>query len=146
MAQSLDEARAKILTSVHGRRLGIDHTEHLAGVKGIRRAVTEATSDTTGTNLPNHGLVSVVTTTADGWILADPEVGCVVRLVTGTTSTGVHTVTCDNATILSSAQSTMGVISMIGGGAQGCVLDGLSTALWGIASRASTAGTLFTTA
>lgn len=145
MAQSLDEARAKILTSVHGRRLGIDHAEFLAGVKGIRRAVTEATSDTTGTNLPNHGLVSVVTTTNDSWILSDPEVGCQVSILTGTTSTGIHTVTADNATINSSVQSTMGEIVMTGG-AQGCVLEGLSTSLWGIVSRASTAGTLFTTA
>ena len=131
MAQTINQAREKILTSVHGRRLGIDHTERLAGVKGTRKALTNATSDTTGTTLANHGFHSVATTTNDSWTLQDPEVGCEVTLMTGTTSTGNHTITCDAATIVSSAQSTMGVVVLIGGGA--CVeLVGLTTAQWAI--------------
>jgi len=145
MAQTLETARGLAVTSIHGRRLGLDNDEFLVGPKGHRKVVTDATSDTTGTALPNHGLVSVVTTTNDTWTLTDPEVGCEVRIVTGTTSTGIHTIVTAAAVILSSAQTTMGTISLTGA-AQGCELVGLTTAKWAITSRASTAGTLFTTA
>lgn len=138
MAQSLEDSRAKIKTSVHGRRLGIDHDEMLIGVKAIRAVVTDATSDTTGTALPNHGLVSVVTTTDDTWTLTDPIPGVSVRLVSGTTSTGVHTVTCAAATI----QSTNGIegasVLLKGAGAH-AELTGLTTAIWSLTARGSTA-------
>jgi len=138
MAQSLDDARTKILTSVHGRRLGIDHAEFLAGVKGIRNVVTEATSATTGTNLPNHGLVSVVTTTNDTWTLTDPEAGVEVTLATGSTSTGVHTISNAAATIISSNGDAGDGVLLKGNG--GFVkLMGLSTAVWMLTARASTA-------
>lgn len=136
MAQSLDEARAEMLTSVHGRRLGIDHAEFLTGVKGIRRVVTNATSATTGTNLPNHGLVSVVTTTDDTWTLTDPIAGCEVTICAGSSSTGVHTVSCAAATIISSnGIEGDGVVLNKGGYVQ---LEGLTTAVWMLTSRGST--------
>ena len=133
MAQSLDDARTKILTSVHGRRLGIDHAEFLAGVKGIRNVVTEATSATTGTNLPNHGLVSVVTTTNDTWTLTDPEAGVSVKLFTSSTSTGNHNVVPDNATIVSTNGAVGSSIVLQGAGAR-ISLMGLSTAKWVVES------------
>ena len=137
MAQSLEDARGKILTSVHGRRLGIDHTERLAGVKGIRRVVTAATSDTTGTVLPNHGICSVVTTTDDSWTLTDPDVGCEVTIVTGSSSTGLHTITCVAATVNSSASST-GPGVVLSGGNAGITLVGLTTALWAVTATRGT--------
>lgn len=146
MAQTLETIRGLARTTIHGRRLGIGHDEFLVGVKDIRKVVTEATSDTTGTNLPNHGLVSVVTTTDDGWTLTDPEIGVSVRIATGTTSTGVHTITGAAATIVSSEQSTMGVISIVGGGGMSVELMGLTTAKWLVTARSSTGGVLFTTA
>ena len=142
MAQSLDTARKQIKTSVHGRRLGIDHTEFLAGVKDIRRVVTQATSDTTGTALPNHGLVSVVTTTNDTWTLTDPVEGVQVELTTGSTSTGVHTISCAAATIVSSVSSTFGGVTLTGGGA-GMILSGLTTAVWTVTSRIGTTATSY---
>lgn len=140
MAQSLDTIRKRILTSVHGRRLGIGYDEFLAGVKDIVKVVTNATSDTTGTAIPNHGIASVVTTTNDTWTLTDPIPGVSVDLVTGSTSTGTHTVTCAAAVI----QSTNGVegasVLMSAAGAH-CRLTGLTTAIWAVTSRASTAVT-----
>ena len=146
MAQTMQQIRALSKTSIRGRRLGLDGDEFLVGVKDVRRVVTNATSDTTATNLPNHGLVSVTTTTNDGWTLADPEVGVGVTIVTGTTSTGVHTVTCDNATLTSSVSDNFGIIAFTGGGASACQLIGLTTALWSVVSRTSTATVLFTSA
>lgn len=146
MAQSLDTARRLSKTSIRGRRLGLDGDEFLVGVKDVRHVVTNATSSTTATNLPNHGLVSIITTTNDGWVLADPEVGVGVKIVTGSTSTGVHTVTCANATIFSSVSTTIGIISFIGGGGSCCELMGLTTAVWSLVSRTSTATVLLTSA
>ena len=137
MAQTLDAARSRSKTSVHGRRLGIDRDEFLVGVKGIINVVTEATSATTGTNLPNHGLVSVVTAAARTWVLNDPVIGVQVELATGSTSTAAHTISCDNATIVSSQSSTFGAV-VLTGGAAGVILKGLSTAVWLLTSRSGT--------
>lgn len=137
MAQTLDQARKLSRTNIHGRRFGLDHQEFGVGVKDIRKVVTNATSDTTGTALPNHGFVTVVSTTNDTWTLTDPEIGVPVVLMTGSTSTGTHTISCAAATILSSVSSTFGEVVM-SGGAQAITLTGLTTALWGIATRTGT--------
>ena len=138
MAQSLETIRSGNLTSIHGRRLGIDSDGHLGGVKPIKMVVTDATSDTTGTALPNHGLVSVVTTTDDTWTLTDPKAGVPVRLVTGSTSTGTHTVTCAAAVIYSTNGIEGASVLMSAAGAH-VELTGLTTAAWVVTSRASTA-------
>jgi len=54
MAITLDGLRKFIKTSIHGKRLGLDATERLVGPKGLRLAVTNATSASTGTQLPNR--------------------------------------------------------------------------------------------
>jgi len=133
MAFTLAQLRNKILTTIHGRRVGLDSDGFLLGVKGTRVPITDATSATTGTALPNHGLVSVVTTTNSGWTLADPVPGCEVELVTGSSSTGTHTVTFAAATAISSYGIASSIISMQGKGAF-ISLRGLSTATWAIKS------------
>ena len=137
MAQSIADIVGKMKTSIHGRRLGLDNTGRLTGALGTRKVVTNATSATTGTALPNHGLVTVVTTTNDTWILTDPEAGCEVTVVTGSSSTGTHTVTCDNAAINSSASSTAPGFVLTGGNA-GITLVGATTALWVVAATRGT--------
>lgn len=129
MAFSLAQLRNRMLTSIHGRRFGLDHDEFAVGPKGLRAPITDATSDTTGTNLPNHGMVSLVTTTDDVWRLTDPVPGCEVTLFCGSSSTGTHAVTPAAATIISSNGIAGSSISMAGAGAV-VTLVGLSTALW----------------
>jgi len=143
MALTLEQIRALSITSIHGRRLGLDINEMLTGPKEIRRVVTNATSDTTGTALPNHGIVSVVTTTNDTWTLTDPLPGVPVRLMTGSTSTGTHTITCAAAKIYSTNGITGSGVLMSAAGAY-CELTGLSTAAWAVTSRASTGVTSIT--
>jgi len=138
MAQSLEVNRSKSRTNVHGRRLGMDQDEFLVGVKDVRMVVTNATSDTTGTNLPNHGISSVVTTTNDSWTLTDPIPGVPVRLCTNSTSTGVHTITCAAATINSSNGIAGDGVVLKGAGAY-VEMTGLTTAIWQLTARASTA-------
>lgn len=138
MAQSLETNRSKIRTSIHGRRFGLDQDEFAVGTKGTRMVVTNATSDTTGTNLPNHGISSVVTTTDDSWTLTDPIPGVPVRLCTNSTSTGVHTITCAAATINSSNGIEGASVLLKGAGAY-AEMTGLTTAIWQLTARASTA-------
>jgi len=125
------------VTSVHGRRLALDHDDNVLA-EGVRLNVVAATSDTTGTALPNHGVVSLVTTTNDGWSLTDPTPGSEVTLMTGSTSTGTHTVTPAAATILSSVGAAGSALAMTGGGAS-VSLVGLSTSLWAMTALASSA-------
>ena len=125
------------VTSVHGRRLALDHDDNILA-EGVRLNVVAATSDTTGTALPNHGIVSLVTTTNDGWSLTDPNPGSEVTLMTGSTSTGTHTVTPAAATILSSVGAAGSALAMAGGGAS-VSLVGLSTSLWAMTALASSA-------
>lgn len=143
MAQSLENNRSKIKTSVHGRRLGLDNDELLVGVKDVRRVVTNATSDTTGTAIPNHGFASVVTTTDDTWTLTDPIPGVPVRICTNSTSTGLHTISCAAATINSSNGIAGSAVVMNSAGSY-VELVGLTTSVWQLTSRASTAITAIT--
>ena len=126
------------LKSIHGRQLALDHDDNLVGPVGFRPRITAATSDTTGTALPNSGIVSVTSTTDDTWTLTDPMLGCEVKLMTGSTSTGTHTISPVAATILSSVGAAGSGIAMIGGGAAICLV-GLSTSLWGVTSINSSA-------
>jgi hypothetical protein len=125
------------VTSIHGRRLALDVDDNVLA-SGVRLNVTEATSATTGTALPNNGIVSVVTTTNDTWTLTDPVEGCEVTLMTGSTSTGTHTISPAAATILSSVGAAGSAIAMAGGGAS-VSLIGLSTSLWSMTALASSA-------
>lgn len=133
MAYSLEQLRNVILTSVRGRRLGLDHNDYLVGPKDIRKAITNATSDTTGTPLLNYGFHTVTTTTNDTWTLAAPTVGAEVTLVTGSSSTGTHTITPTNATIISTNGVAGASIAMQGAGAH-LKLVGISTGQWAVTS------------
>ncbi len=130
--------RDAIITSIHGRRLGVDVNDFLVGAKGPRQPITSATSDTTATEIANNGLASVVTTTNDTWVLQDPVEGCQVTLVTGSTSTGVHTVDVSPAVIYSTNGIEGDQVLLKNAGAY-CQLMGLTTAAWVMTARGSTA-------
>jgi hypothetical protein len=137
MPFSLEEARNQIITSLYGRRLGLDKDNRLIGIKGRREVITEATSNTTATQLPNFGIVTIASSNDITWVIEDPQIGCEVKILTGTTSTGNHYIQTDNATIKSSFGSTQTQIDFLGGGA-GMTLVGLSTSLWGVLTKSST--------
>lgn len=127
MAFSLESLRNQIRTSLWGRRMGLDHNQFLVGPYGLRVEVTDATSDTTGTQISNNGLTSVVTTTADTWTLADPQPGCLKVIHVNSSSTAaIATITAIN--IMCTAGSSKTSIAMTGAGA--ITLAGLSTAKW----------------
>lgn len=136
MAQTLDAARSRSKTSVHGRRLGIDRDEFLVGVKDIVNVVSDATAATTGTNLVNHGFHTVSTTANNTWILDDPIAGCKVEITTITTSTSNHVIETDNATIVSTNGVAGSTITLVGVGAY-VSLEGISTSKWAVRSLTS---------
>jgi len=143
MAFSLENIRSKILTSIHGRRLGIDPDGFLAGPKPLRQQVTDATvaSAAAGTNLANHGVHTVVTSTNTEWTLTDPIPGVAVRIGTNSTSTGNHAIVPAAATITSTNGVAGSSITLQGIGAS-IELMGISTAQWLVTSRggSTTAG------
>lgn len=134
MAISLNQLRSAILTSIYGRRLGLDKDEALVGVKNLKRPVTGGTSDTTGTNLPNYGINSVVTTTDDTWVLDNPYIGAEVTLMTGSSSTGIHSINLGGSLCYSTQGIAGSTVVLTGAGAV-ISLVGISTALWQVTSR-----------
>ena len=135
MALALDTIRDNMQISIHGRRCFVDINGNLGGFKGITRPVTDGTSDTTGTALPNYGINRVVTSTNDTWTLTDPYVGAEVTLMTGSSSTGVHTVSPAAAVIYSTNGIAGSGVVLTGAGA--CVsLLGISTGIWQVTSMA----------
>ncbi len=138
MALSLEALRSKILTSIFGRRLGLDTDGFLIGHKAERRQIHDATSDTTGTTIPNYGFVSVETTTDDTWKLQDPTPGAQVTLYCQSTSTGIRTVSPVAAVIVTTAGAAGSTISMTERGAS-ITLFGVTTGIWMQISRSSSA-------
>lgn len=133
MAITLEALRSLSLTNIRGRRLGLDHNDFMVGPKDLRKAVSNATSDTTGTTLVNYGFHTVTTTTNDTWKLNSPTPGVEVKLMTGSSSTGTHTITPTDATIVSSNGVAGSSIAMQGAGAY-LSLIGLTTDSWGVTS------------
>jgi len=135
-----------ILTSVHGRRLGLSSSGYLTsqgdltlGVDMIHGAITSpsaATTATTATAITGYGLTTVDTSTDTTWLLSAPIPGVRKILYTGSTSTGIRTIKRANATfaIRSSASSTLTTIVAQGGGLF-LELMGVSTSIYGIINR-----------
>lgn len=129
MAITNDGLRKLIKTSVHGRRLGLDQTEHLVGPKGLRYAITAATSASTGTQLPNHGHITITSSSAKTWQIADPVPGCEVSITLISSAIPTCTITPANATFVSSGSSTGASLAMQGGGTS-VTLVGISTGVY----------------
>jgi len=141
MAQLLPALRALIQTSIYGRRLGLDASDFLIH-KGNRRTVTAATSASTGTQLPNHGYITLTSTETGGtaWQIADPAAGVEVTLTITSSSTYGHTITPENATFATSGGTT-GLACIMQGGGTSVTLYGISTSVYG--SKGSSPGSTY---
>jgi hypothetical protein len=123
-----------LLTSIHGRRLGLDENGALVNVQTSTGTRMFGTSDSTGTNLANNGVVSVVTTTDDTWTLDDPFIGAKVTLYTGSSSTGVHSINLNNSVAYSTVGIAGSTVVLTGPGAS-LTLYGVTTAIWNVVGR-----------
>ena len=136
MALNIETLRNASITNLYGRRLGLDAGGRIVGTNGLRIPHGDATSDTTGTNIPGDGWTNVDTSTDDTWLLANPIPGAFKYIYTGTTSTGIRTIKrADNSfAIRTSGASTNTTIIAQGGGLL-LTLFGVSSALYAVVSR-----------
>ena len=123
-----------IITSLHGRRIGLDSQGALVVNQNRAGTKLQGTSDSTGTNLHNNGFVSVVTTTDDTWRLNNPHKGACVTLFTGSSSTGIHSINLLDSVCYSTIGIAGSTVVLTGAGAS-VTLYGLTTAIWQIVGR-----------
>lgn len=153
MALSLTTLRNTILTSLHGRRLGLGANDFLQGQKDLKRVVTDMTSASTGTAIPNHGYVGITgssaLTSAQTFLLSNPEPGVEVTIAnlnanSSAASPGSTALTMIRPStefyIRSSEGSTGTTINLTPGCA--VTLAGLSTDLYQVVQRITLAGTI----
>jgi len=136
MALSIETIRNESITNLWGRRLGLDVNGQITGTVGTRIPTSDATSDTTGTEIAGYGWTNVDSTTDDTWLLSAPQPGSFKYIYTGSTSTGIRTIKrADNSfAIRTSAASTLTTIVAQGGGLL-LTLFGISSALYAIVGR-----------
>lgn len=137
MADSLETKRGKIRTTLHGRRLGLGQNEELVGVIGVSKVVTDATSATTGTNIPNHGLVNLSHTggTDKAYVIDAPSPGIelkIVRTAIGTSSCGF---TLASGTFVHAGGADGDSMTMTSKTISHVHLVGLSTSQYGVLSK-----------
>ena len=123
-----------VMTSIHGRRIGLDSNDALLVKQKLTGTKLAGTSDSTATKLANNGFVTVVTTTNDTWVLSDPEPGCLVTLMTGSSSTGTHSINLGNAVAYSTEGIASTTATLIGMGAA-LTLYAVSTGIWRCVGR-----------
>lgn len=143
MALSLTTVRNQIVTSLFGRRVGLKSlvsgdasSEGLVGFASNQFPITDATSDTTGTNITGYGITTVDTSTDDTWLLDNPIAGVEKIIYTGSTSTGIRTIKRkDNTFAIQSSANSTGTTIVAQGGGLTLRLLGISSALYAIVSR-----------
>lgn len=123
-----------IRTSIHGRAFGLDHQGALVVNQNRTGTKLAGTSDSTGTTLHNNGFVSVVTTTDDTWTLGNPFKGALVTLFTGSSSTGIHTVSLGGS-VAYSTNGIAGANVVLTGMGAAMTLYGLTTGVWQTVSK-----------
>ena len=134
MAYSLNTLRSQRITSVHGRRLGMDSGGYLVGPPGVRTAIEDQQS-TAGTSMPPYGVTRILTTGSSQcgiYTLEAPVIGVTKRIVLMSSSTGCQLVKASGSALFYGASvSTIGstVINFLGRGAQ-VTLHAVSSIAW----------------
>lgn len=146
MAQSIETIRSALLTTIFGRRMGLDAAGYLGGVLSVKEAV-EDIQTTVPTTLLAYGISRVLTSgSSQGPTqhnLPAPVPGVTKRILLNSTSTGSQqflSTPNGGSIFLATAGTTAGVVNLVGPGG-GVTLVGLSTSVWGVmAVSGSTAG------
>lgn len=146
MAQSLETLRNNRITSIYGRRLGLDSDETLVGPKALKVAVQDLTSASTGTSLNNYGIVNIagtsLLTSGQVFLLSNPIPGVEVTInnvrsnSTGGSS-GSTVISIDRpstAFYIASSEASTGVAIQMNEAAS-ITLIGVTTALYQVKSR-----------
>ena len=137
MAQSLATLRNNIITSIHGRRLGLDRDEAIVGSVGVKMPITNINTGDTGTDVTAFGIHNVTSTGSSQtaqYNLAAPIPGVAKTLLLGSTSTGTAQFlsTANGAQIIASSDgTTTEVVSLLRPGAA-VVLMGVTSTHWAV--------------
>ena len=137
MAQSLETLRSNNLTSLWGRRLGIQLDETIAGAKEMKLAV-EDIQTTVATTALAYGVTRVLTSGSSQGpvqhLLPAPIPGVRKYICMHTTSTGSQQFlsTANGASILSASDGTTKSLLNFRGPGGSVQLMGLTTAVWGV--------------
>lgn len=88
MTFTRNQQKNTILTEIYGRRVGLDPSDALVGPIGLRRAVQEYTSGSTGTQVTGYGMHSFQLTTlsTQDFVLGNPYPG--LDVIIGTQQNG----------------------------------------------------------
>jgi len=83
MALSIEQLKNRIITSIHGRRIGFDENDYLVGPKDLRKNIVDYTSGSTGTTVLPYGVHSFQLTTlsTQDFLLSNPVPGVAVTIV-----------------------------------------------------------------
>ena len=148
MAFTLDTMRNNILTSIHGRRVGLDKDDFLLGHKGIRMPITEDVSGLgasaviagvgTGTSIANYGLTRVVSSagstanTGFAFTLQAPVAGARKIIYKYGASTSAHVFGLSGSAVVQGGSLTSAGSTMISMWRQNAMVEllGISTAIW----------------
>lgn len=133
MAQALQTIRDAIKTSLHGRRIGLNHDDFLAGPKALLQEIEDFDAST-GSSALAHGVTRAITSgssdTGSFTLQAPANVGVVKTLTLTSTSTGGQQFTATNATIYTaSAGTSAAVVNLYRPGAAVQLLAE-TTAIW----------------
>jgi len=153
MALSIETLRNSIITSLFGRRLGLDVAGYLVGAYDNRLPVTDLTSASTATAIPPYGITnitgtSLATSAAGGaFLLSNPVPGvetviCNLNANTSAASPGSTAMQLIRPStafyLISSEGSTETTINITPGSA--VTLAGLSTSAYAVIGRTTLAG------
>lgn len=145
---SLQVQRNSILTSIYGRRIGLDKDEFIVGVKDVLKPYQSLTSGTTATAINNYGVTALDVTTAAAstassvgttevgcsWTMDAPAVG-VSKLIYKVSATGGSTmpVVVEFGSGVTAIVTTLGTTftgAMLSGVGQFIQLTGVTTGKW----------------
>lgn len=136
MALLNEQLRNLLMTSIFGRRLGLDSNDYVVGPRDIRNQVEDLT--TVPTTVAAFGVSRVVNTgSSQGPVqhfLPAPVVGIQKILLLTSTSTGSNQFlsTANGASILAASDgTTKGVVNLIGQGGS-VTLEGVTSAIWAV--------------
>lgn len=146
MAQTADQLRRSLLTTIFGGRLGLTTDGYLAGPPDIKKRQVDIQSTVPTTVGPDGYVRNLTSGSSQGPTqhnLAAPVQGVELTIVLNSTSTGSqqYLSTPNGASIfLATAGTTVGVVNFAGPGGS-VTLVGMSSAAWAVKSLAgSTAG------
>lgn len=150
MAQSLETLRSNNITSLWGRRAGLQLDETLAGVKDLKLAIEDITT-TVATTALAYGITRIQTSGSSQGptqhFLPAPIPGVRKYLQMHTTSTGSQQFlsTANGAAILAASDgTTKSLVNFVGPGGS-VTLMGLTTAVWAVVAQCSTGAVTYTT-